>query len=106
MTMGYLIMNNAGTKAVTSVAPTASRTGQGRSLRLLGLLTLCGLAAHAAVEQDQPVPPADPAPAASKVRSAEDGWVDISAFLAETYGFVPLVMPITEPAVGYGASGG
>ena len=38
--------------------------------------------------------------------SAEDGWLDISEFADQAYGFVPLVMPITEPAVGYGGIGG
>jgi hypothetical protein len=35
----------------------------------------------------------------------DDGWLDVSGFLDEAYGFVPLVIPITEPAVGYGAAG-
>jgi hypothetical protein len=34
-----------------------------------------------------------------------DGWFDVSGFLDTAYGFVPLVAPITEPAVGYGAAG-
>ena len=42
----------------------------------------------------------------SKFRSAEDGWLDVSGFLDERYGFLPVVIPITEPAVGYGAAGG
>ena len=42
----------------------------------------------------------------SKIKSAEDGWLDISGFLDKSYGFVPIVIPITEPAVGYGAAGG
>src|SRR5690348_11474362 len=42
----------------------------------------------------------------SKFRSPEDGWLDVSEFLEEKYGFLPLVVPITEPAVGYGAAGG
>jgi hypothetical protein len=42
----------------------------------------------------------------SKFRSAEDGWLDVSGFLEEKYGFLPLVIPITEPAVGYGAAAG
>ena len=37
--------------------------------------------------------------------SAEDGWVDLSDFLDSRYGFLPIVIPITEPAVGYGAAG-
>ena len=44
--------------------------------------------------------------APSKLRSAEDGWLDISGFVDQSYGFVPLVIPITEPAVGYGGMGG
>jgi outer membrane protein assembly factor BamA len=34
-----------------------------------------------------------------------DGWFDVSDFLDTVYGFVPVIMPITEPAVGYGAAG-
>ncbi len=43
---------------------------------------------------------------ASNFRSADDGWLDVSAFLDKAYGFLPVVIPITEPAVGYGAAGG
>lgn len=35
----------------------------------------------------------------------EDGWFDISKFIDQSYGFIPLVIPITEPAVGYGLVG-
>lgn len=35
----------------------------------------------------------------------QDGWFDLSSFLEHPHGFVPLVVPITEPAVGYGAVG-
>jgi len=42
----------------------------------------------------------------SNFYSAEDGWLDVSSFLDQKYGFMPLVIPITEPAVGYGAAGG
>lgn len=41
----------------------------------------------------------------SKIRSSEDGWLDISGFVDQSYGFVPLVIPITEPAVGLGGVG-
>jgi hypothetical protein len=44
--------------------------------------------------------------APSNFRSTEDGWLDVSRFLDEKYGFLPVVIPITEPAVGYGAAGG
>jgi hypothetical protein len=65
---------------------------------------------------DDPAPPAEqttPATGAaatskppSKLRSPDDGWLDMSGFLDKAYGFVPLVIPITEPAVGYGAAAG
>jgi outer membrane protein assembly factor BamA len=42
----------------------------------------------------------------SKFRSAEDGWFDLSGFLDQRFGFLPLIIPITEPAVGYGAGFG
>lgn len=35
-----------------------------------------------------------------------DNKLDVSSFLTQVYGFVPLVSPITEPAVGLGAAGG
>lgn len=31
-----------------------------------------------------------------------DGWFDAGAFIDTAHGFVPLLIPITEPAVGYG----
>jgi hypothetical protein len=57
-----------------------------------------------------------PGPAAQATEAAEaaeapsrfwsdDGWLDISGFLDQAYGFIPLVIPITEPAVGVGAVG-
>jgi hypothetical protein len=42
----------------------------------------------------------------SKFFSAEDGWFDMSGFLDERYGFLPVIVPITEPATGYGAGVG
>ncbi len=44
-------------------------------------------------------------PTESKIFSSEDGWLDISGFVDQAYGFVPLVIPITEPAVGFGGVG-
>ena len=41
----------------------------------------------------------------SKLVDPTDGWLDVSAFLDTAYGFVPVISPITEPAVGYGAAG-
>jgi len=34
----------------------------------------------------------------------QDGYLDLSEFLEHPMGFLPLVIPITEPAVGYGAA--
>jgi hypothetical protein len=36
----------------------------------------------------------------------QDGWFDLSAALDTGRGFVPIVVPVTEPAVGYGLGGG
>jgi len=72
---------------------------------LLGILSIT-LAASPTWAEDEPSPPAVPAPTPSKFWSADDGWLDVSSFLDESYGFIPLVIPITEPAVGYGAAGG
>ena len=52
--------------------------------------------------------------AAAPARAAEaspfvdptDGAFDVDRFLASRYGFVPLVVPVTEPAVGLGLAGG
>jgi hypothetical protein len=55
-----------------------------------------------------PLPAADSGSAPtsrSRFFDPDDGWLDISGFLDTAYGFVPLVAPITEPAVGYGAVG-
>lgn len=43
------------------------------------------------------------ATASSKFRSPDDNWLDVSAFLEERYGFLPVPIIITEPAVGFGA---
>jgi hypothetical protein len=67
------------------------------------LLPLLGAPSLQAAGDDPP--PAAAAHPPSKIRSAEDGWLDLSGFLDEKYGFIPLVIPITEPAVGYGAAG-
>jgi len=42
----------------------------------------------------------------SSMFRGEDRWLDISGFLEKQYGFLPLAIPITEPAVGYGVAGG
>ena len=44
--------------------------------------------------------------APSKFRSPEDNWLDVSGFLEEKYGFIPIPIIVTEPAVGYGGGAG
>jgi hypothetical protein len=71
-----------------------------------------GLLAPLAFGQETPVAPAS-VPVTEKQEepddprfwSKDDGWFDVSGFLDEKYGFLPIVLPITEPAVGYGAIG-
>ncbi len=65
--------------------------------RLVAALAACaagGLActAAAAEEEDE-----------RRFVDPEDGKFDVSNFLDTAYGFLPVVIPITEPAVGYGA---
>ena len=48
----------------------------------------------------------EPANTEKAAKPPDDGWPDLSSFLDEKYGFLPIAMPITEPAVGYGAAGG
>ena len=59
----------------------------------------------------QDAPAQAPAPAAAKpdddlLHDAKDGAFDVSEFLDSRIGFFPVIMPITEPAVGFGAAGG
>ena len=42
----------------------------------------------------------------SKFKDPEDGAFDISALLASRTGFIPMIVPITEPALGVGVGGG
>ena len=56
-------------------------------------------------------PAAAPEPAAATVPGSDpglpdDGWPDLSTFIDQSYGFAPLIIPITEPAIGYGVAGG
>ena len=39
----------------------------------------------------------------SRFIDPEDGWFDVSRFLEHPAGFLPVIVPITEPALGYGA---
>ena len=69
-------------------------------LRMLLLLALCGPAVRAQTNDASNTPQATNA--VSKFRSPDDGWFDVSGFLEEKYGFIPIPLIVTEPAVGYG----
>ncbi len=56
------------------------------------LLTIAGVAIAAPV-------------VGASLYDSQDGWLDVSELLDTAYGFVPIIAPITEPAVGYGAAG-
>lgn len=56
--------------------------------------------AGASGQQDE----AEPAHPQSLIRG-EDGQLDVSHFIDQAYGFMPVVIPITEPALGLGAVG-
>ena len=55
---------------------------------------------------DRPDAAADSTLSAPLIDPADDGWFDLSTFMDKPYGFLPMVSPITEPAVGYGVWGG
>jgi len=87
------------------------------TVTILAALLFCGSAAWALATPGNSLPVTladstggtatetpDGSGAKSKFRSAQDGWFDVSGFLDESYGFLPVVIPITEPAVGYGAA--
>ena len=68
------------------------------------LLAFDGLAAGAVSAGETTAGNSDSSGEASQFRAA-DGWLDISGFLDQAHGFVPLFVPITEPAVGLGGTG-
>jgi hypothetical protein len=82
-----------------------------QGLWLAGLLATGAVSAQAPALNSEPPPLARAAGAAEPAARAEpgaqdDGWWDVSSFLDKKFGFLPMVRPITEPAIGYGAAGG
>jgi hypothetical protein len=85
------------------LARPAPRPARGRAWLLRTLrsaVACCGLLVTAAHAAEEPNPATS-----SRFVDARDGWIDVSGFLDTAYGFVPVIAPITEPAVGYGALG-
>ena len=72
---------------------------------LLFAVALSAVGQLQAAEADPASPPTAEPAAESRFTDPEDGRFDVSGFLDKAYGFVPLLVPITEPAVGYGAVG-
>jgi hypothetical protein len=82
-------------------ACTRRSQGEAAAILLRALVCLVGFALSEAGRSADREP--EEAPAPSRFVDAQDGWFDISGFLDTAYGFVPVIAPITEPAVGYGA---
>jgi hypothetical protein len=74
--------------------------GRGRAVTLASMACFAAAPAVAQTQEDAT------SGASTAGSSEDDGWPDVSGFLSEKYGFLPLAFPITEPAVGYGVSGG
>ena len=88
-----------------AIAPSAAggRT-KGACVNLRALFAIAALLACAPVQPAQEgAVDGDAQP--SKLVDPVDGWLDVSGFLDTAYGFIPVVAPITEPAIGYGAVG-
>ncbi len=68
------------------------------------LVFIVGLAVAGGLQAADQTPAKEGA-GSSRFHDPNDGWFDVSEFLDTTYGFVPVIYPITEPAVGYGAVG-
>ncbi len=73
------------------------------------LITACAAAWVSSLEAQTPLPPGSessadsrPATRASRFFDAEDGMFDVSSFLEDPRGFLPVPIVVTEPAVGYG----
>ena len=73
---------------------------------MIAILAAVALWSAPAAAQPADTAPPDTTKPPSWLRSADDGWLDVSGFLDERYGFLPVGIPITEPAVGYGGAAG
>src|SRR4051812_29527064 len=78
-----------------------------RIVRRIVVLILFFAPAPFAIAEDsttQPMtqPTTEPTTQSSLFRDPTDGAFDVSNFLSTRVGFLPIAMPITEPAVGYG----
>ena len=67
--------------------------GMRHAKAVLMTIALCG---SSAVGQTSVTNAPTTTNAPSKFRSAEDGWLDVSGFLDEKYGFLPIAIPVTS----------
>ena len=71
----------------------------------LWTLLLASSALSSSAQDAGTTPPTESTPAkAALLHSAEDGAFDMSGFLDQAHGFVPVIIPITEPALGLGGA--
>jgi hypothetical protein len=79
-----------------------------RSVTMLAALALPALAQDPPQQQSPAAEPQKPDEEKKRDESLfvdpVDGWFDASKFLDSKIGFFPIVMPITEPAVGFGGA--
>ncbi|KAA0254472.1 hypothetical protein FBQ97_01490 [Acidobacteria bacterium ACD] len=74
---------------------------RGGGVWLVAVLLLAGTSALAEEAAKKPKPTLK-----ELLTDPEDGALDLTRWLSGRTGFLPVVAPITEPAVGYGAAGG
>jgi len=67
---------------------------------------LAAPARAATVGPNASAPPAAASGGGDLFHDPQDGAFDVGQFLSTRAGFLPLLMPITEPAAGYGLMGG
>ena len=83
-------------------APRRSTVRQSRPLHLGVPVLLAVVLGFAAAAEEPSAAAAASRP--SLFRDPEDGAVDLSGWLASRTGVLPIPVPITEPAVGYGGA--
>lgn len=72
--------------------------------RFRSILVLLALVFAPVATAEEPATAEAPKKMTSLVRDPEDGAIDLSGWLATRTGVLPIPVPITEPAVGYGAA--
>ncbi|MFC7338805.1 BamA/TamA family outer membrane protein [Haloferula chungangensis] len=70
--------------------------------RIVGTWLICCSMGAAGERLEEPV--SSEADTEMRFFDREDGWLDLSEFLDHPMGFIPLLIPITEPAIGGGAA--